>query len=300
MQAGYVVVDDFFDGAEELRAGFEAHFRDPDSHGHAHQVWNYWYVPETYTYLRTRPDKVVPPPLVARFLDRLNGWATAALGLSTRQAPWLSLYVDGCGQAIHNDSAAGQMGYVFSITRWAERTFLGGETLLFRPENYWETDRMTRSGAAASFYDRVESRFNRLLVFDDRVIHGVQPVQGTMDPLRGRVVLHGHLSAGAVAVRGALTPDRVTDRLGPVLDRLRAVAAEHSGRVHGFVTLRVVVAPDGGVAELAPLCDLILPLSSDREPVGAFHRAVADAIHRVTFPPAAGPSEVILPVVVGG
>ena len=30
---------------------------------------------------------------------------------------------------------------------------------------------------------------HQLVVFDDRIIHGVQPVQGTMDPLQGRVDL---------------------------------------------------------------------------------------------------------------
>jgi hypothetical protein len=79
--------------------------------------------------------------LVAQFVKRLNSWAGATLGSSTRLNPWLSLYVNGCGQTIHNDASAGQMGFVYSLTKWDERNFLGGETLLFRPEHYWESAR---------------------------------------------------------------------------------------------------------------------------------------------------------------
>ncbi|HEX4613667.1 MAG TPA: hypothetical protein VH092_36130 [Urbifossiella sp.] len=191
-------------------------------------MWNYWYVPDTYTYLRTDPGKVIPEPLLAQFKQRLDAWARATLGLSTSLDPWLSLYVDGCGQTIHNDSLNGQMGYVYSLTRWEGRTFLGGETLLFRPENYWETERVKTSGAGTSFYDKVPSRFNQLLVFDDRVIHGVQPVQGTMDPLAGRVVLHGHLKAAAWALAGPLSEDAARAALSATLDRLRALAHEYA------------------------------------------------------------------------
>src|SRR5579883_2642709 len=207
MQNGYLIVENFFDGAGEIRSAYEAHFRNPQAHSREHQVWNYWYVPETYTYLKTMPANVIPEPLVARFMNRVNTWAVAALGLSTRQHPYLSLYVNGCGQAIHNDALAGQMGYVYSITRWDERNFLGGETLLFHPVNYWETERIKTAGAGTSFYEKVPARFNQLLVFDDRVIHGVQPIQGTMDPLQGRVVLHGHLKADVVVINGPLSPD---------------------------------------------------------------------------------------------
>ena len=37
----------------------------------------------------------------------------------------------------------------------------------------------------------VEPRFNRLTVFDGRYPHGVRVVEGTRDPVKSRVVLHG-------------------------------------------------------------------------------------------------------------
>jgi hypothetical protein len=299
MKDGYVVVEQFFDAAADLRAAFEGHFRDPQAHAGDHQVWNYWYVPDTYTYLKTDPLKVLPRPLVARFVERLNTWAIGTLGLSTRANPWLSLYVDGCGQAIHNDAAAGQVGYVYSITRWDERNFLGGETLLFRPGHYWQTERIRSAGAGTAFYDKVPARFNQLLVFDDRVIHGVEPVQGTMDPLRGRVVLHGHLRAEALAVGGGLDVESVVRAIGPALEQVRALARRDGPLLHGFVTLRLSIREDGTVAAVRALCDRVLPVSPDTSRVEPFKADVVGLLSAVRFPPAPGASELTLPVLVG-
>src|SRR4051794_24859783 len=102
MQNPYVVVEQFFDGADEVRAAFEAHFNDAHKHTPQHQVWNYWYVPEMYTYLRTSPARLMPEALINRFMQRLNDWAMTALGLSSPFHPWMSLYVNGCGQGLHN------------------------------------------------------------------------------------------------------------------------------------------------------------------------------------------------------
>jgi hypothetical protein len=262
-------------------------------------VWNYWYVPDSYTYLRTNPGKVIPEPLIAQFMERLNSWGRATLGLSTPYNPWLSLYVDGCGQTIHNDSLNGQMGYVFSITRWEGRTFQGGETLLFRPENYWETERIKTSGAGTSFYEKVPSRFNQLLVFDDRVIHGVQPIYGTMDPLAGRVVMHGHLEAKGWILSGPLPEDAARNALAGALERVRALAHEHARLFHGFQTLRLTIQPDGRVSSVQPLVDRLLPLSPDKSRLEPYRQQVVQLLSAPRFPPAHAPTELTLPVLVG-
>jgi hypothetical protein len=300
MQQPYMVVEQFFDGADEMRAAFEAHFAEPHRHTPQHQVWNYWYIPELYTYLRTNPAKIMPESLVTRFLQRLNNWAASTLGLNTPFHPWISLYVSGCGQGLHNDSLNGQMGYVYSLTKWEGRNFQGGETILFRSENYWETDRIKTAGAGASFYNKVPSRFNQLLVFDDRVIHGVAPIMGTMDPVAGRVVLHGHLKAESAILTGALPVGVVRAAAASVQDRLRALLQEHAQLFHGFMTLRLHIGPEGRVAFVQPLCDRILPLSHDTGKLEAFKTEISQLVASVPFPAAHGPSELTLPVIVGG
>jgi hypothetical protein len=301
MQDPYVVADQFFDGASTMRAEFEAHFREPHRHSSKHQVWNYWYVPELYTYLRTNPANIMADSLIAAFLQRLNSWAMGTLGLSTERQPWLSVYVDGCGQGLHNDSLNGQMGYVFSITKWDKKNFLGGETLLFRAENYWESGRIKSSGAGVTFYDKVPSRFNQLLVFDDRVIHGVQPIQGTMDPVEGRVVLHGHLTAESGNLTGALaaTGEAAVDATSGAMEKIDALTGEQAHLFHGFLTVRLMIRPDGRVASVKRLCDRILPLTADKSSLEPLKAEVERLLSGVVFPSSSGTSEMTVPVLVG-
>ncbi|MGL6074878.1 MAG: hypothetical protein ACRC8S_12015 [Fimbriiglobus sp.] len=294
----YHIVESFFSEAEGIRAGFESHFANPQNHRSQHQVWNYWYVPEAYTYLKTDPVKIISAELLQRFMARLNGWAMQTLGLSTQSQPYLSLYVNGCGQTIHNDSAAGQMGYVFSITRWDQRNFLGGETILFHPENYWQSERMTRSGAGSSFYQLVPSRFNQLLVFDDRVIHGVQTIQGTMDPLQGRLVIHGHLRADSIAILGPLRQAEVSPILDPAIRQTRGLTAEVKAKVSGFVTYRMTIAQNGTVRNIEPLCDRLLPLSQDHEPIQSLRNSLLKLLADLVFPATQTETKITIPIVV--
>lgn len=299
MQKGYIVVENFFGGSEEMRAAFEAHFSNPHTHTPQHQVWNYWYVPDQYTYLRTNPGKIIPEQLISNFVQRLNQWASSALGVTARSNPWLSLYVNGCGQGLHNDSLNGQLGYVYSLTRWDQRSFLGGETILFHPENYWETERIKTSGAGASFYDKVPARYNQLLVFDDRIIHGVQPLQGTMDPRAGRVVLHGHLKAEEGILNGALTGDAILKVWPPVLEKIQALTQQHRHIFHGFMTLRLSIQADGHVASVQCLCDRILPLSADKSRLEPMKQSIVQLLAALVFPSASGASQFTLPILVG-
>ena len=299
MRDGFQIADDFFDGAAEMRAAFEAHFADPARHTAEHQVWNYWHIPNLYTYLRAVPHRVVPEPLFHRFMLRLNAWAMGALGLSTRSMPWLSLYVNGCGQSLHNDAAGGQVGYVFSLTRWDARTFVGGETLILRADDYWGSERMAVARHAEAFCERVPSLFNRLLIFDDRLIHGVVPIQGTMDPLAGRVVIHGHLRANQAALTGGLTPQQSSQAAAPTLERVGTLARDHADRLHGFITLRLLIEPDGRVSGVRPLCDRLVSLKRDPADAERFTRDVFALLTGIAFPAAAVPSELTLPVLVG-
>src|SRR5215475_11884082 len=103
VSASHLVVDDFLraDVARSLRADIDAHFRDPQNHGSAtHQVWNYWFVPDCYTYMRTDPQKIIAPPKVDGFMAALRNWSLKTLGLGKVSHPYLSLYVDGCRQVL--------------------------------------------------------------------------------------------------------------------------------------------------------------------------------------------------------
>jgi hypothetical protein len=71
-----VVIDGFL--PEELATGMRAdiagHFAEPHQQSHVQQVWNYWFVPQLCTYLRTAPQKVIHGDRVARFHAALQAF----------------------------------------------------------------------------------------------------------------------------------------------------------------------------------------------------------------------------------
>ena len=128
------IVDAFLDPDEAgvLRGHFESHFAEPREHSPAtHQLWNYWHVPDRYTYLGTSPEKVIPRSLVDGFHARLSQWALETLGLGFVTWPNLRLYVQGCCQHPHDDAADGRFGFVYSLTPDTRRS-RGGETIVMR------------------------------------------------------------------------------------------------------------------------------------------------------------------------
>lgn len=259
MSAPYYTVQNFLPNADQLRQGIDRHFAEPHKHGPQHQVWNYWYVPNSYTYLRTAPEKVIERGLIEQFLARLNTYVLDNLGLEQVTWPYLSLYVDGCGQTVHNDSRNGAFGYVYSLTRWDQRRFSGGETQIFHEQDYWRSGRFREAGAGTSFYDLVPAQFNQLLLFDDRMMHGVPTVRGTADPREGRLVLHGHVSTRGPSLRGALTsvPQAVA-QVQELQTQISEFTTAQRGRFHGFATFALEIEPGGTVQKVRPLVDRVL------------------------------------------
>src|SRR5689334_18027768 len=154
MRASRFIIPDFFDRGAEMRQAVERHFDDPYAHrSETHAVWNYWYVPGSYTFLRAEPARIFESALLAAFTQRLRDWSLEHLGLDVLSHPRLSLYVNGCGQTFHNDNGNGRWAYVYSLTRWDQRSFTGGETGLFMEESYWDSERCTHTRGAERLFD---------------------------------------------------------------------------------------------------------------------------------------------------
>ena len=290
------VVDDFLPAelAAAMRQDIDAHFAEPGAHrADTHQVWNYWHVPELYTYLRTNPEKVIGRDHVASFVAALRAWSTAALGMGNVTWPYLSLYVAGCRQALHNDAVNGRVAFVYSLTGNGRRT-IGGETLVFREGDPFRA-RLAQASAGRGFYDVIEPQFNRLVIFDDRLPHAVERVEGSMDPVEGRFVLHGHLSESGT-VNGALPVALVESAVSELLDGFGASCAARLALYQGPLVLRFVVSSRGTVETCDILVDRVVHPDighSEWEPLRT------DLIQRLTalkFPRAAGSTTVIQPL----
>jgi hypothetical protein len=299
--APLIVVDGFLpaDLALEMRRDIDSHFSSPEQHcAETHQVWNYWFVPDSYTYLRTAPEKVIERARIDAFHNALRNWSIAMLGMAKVTWPYLSLYVSGCRQNWHNDSVNGRFGFVYSLTRDERRT-IGGDTLV-RHETDPYRAHLARAGAGRKFFQVIEPRFNRLVIFDDRLPHSVERVDGSMDPVEGRFVLHGHLSEGGTILQGALSEDMVA---GPLLGLLRQITEEWSAEValyNGPLILRLTIAAGGAVAACRVMVDRVIHPDPGHVEWEALREKLVARFEALRFPPAAGETVLIQPLLFGG
>jgi hypothetical protein len=280
----FVVVDDFLphDQGVSMRGDIDSHFSKPGDHlPDTHQVWNYWHVPGSYTYLRTTPEKVIALPKVEAFVTALKTWAGLNIGLAGVTWPYLSLYVPGCLQGLHNDSTNGRLGYVYSLTR-NDRKTIGGETVLVHDRDLFRT-LLDQPAAGVGLYDLVEPRFNRLTLFDDRIPHAVQRLDGSMDPLEGRFVLHGHISEGGVVARGALDAETIKERIVDLFEELRGSAGTD---VHGPFVVQLEISANGTVHSARPILDRLA--SRNGVDLDRLRATIIEQIGAVELPAASG------------
>jgi Rps23 Pro-64 3,4-dihydroxylase Tpa1-like proline 4-hydroxylase len=276
----FVIVDDFLPEEDSLsiREDIEKHFSNPDKHSPSvHQVWNYWYVPASYTYLRTTPEKVIAREKVQRFVERLRTWSAQNLGFANVTWPYLSLYVPGCVQGLHNDSTNGRLGFVYSLTPNSRQT-IGGETVLVQDRDLFRSN-LNRAAAGIGLYDLVPPQFNRLILFDDRIPHAVQRVDGSMDPLEGRIVLHGHISEAGVVAEGALRGEVIQATINDALAEVRDFV---DSTVNGPLVFQLEIGATGKVEASRILLDRLA--SSDSEDLDALRGEITERIGAVQFP----------------
>lgn len=301
MSSPPLIVTDGFLPAElalQMRGAIDEHFANPQAHRpETHQVWNYWFVPELYTYLRASPERVIGQEWAAAFHEALRRWSIATLGMANVTWPYLSLYVPGCRQGWHNDSLNGRFGFVYSLTRDLRRT-LGGETLVRRETDSFRGN-LIQPQAGRGFYETVEPRFNRLLIFDDRLPHAVERLEGAMDPAEGRFVLHGHVSEGGPIVEGTLPAAAIAGPIGDVLRGFRDEAAAAAGLYHGPLVVRLWVGQTGSVTDCHVLLDRVMHPDPGHADWERMCERLLERFRAAKFPPAAGETVITQPVAFG-
>jgi hypothetical protein len=297
----YQVVDNFLPNklAQDLRNAINTHFADPYTHQpNTHQIWNYWFVPNKYAYMRTAPERLLGHANVESFLEALRQWSLDTLGLGEISRPFLSLYVPGCRQGLHNDAGNGRFAFVYSLTLDVRDT-LGGRTIFLKDADVIRR-RLRVPSSSDHFCEFIEPRFNRLIVFDDRLVHGVERVDGSMDPLHGRFVMHGHIrEAGPLASGGLsieLLSQGIRDAVNDFLDENLACAS----LCHGPLVIRFKISTSGKVIDCRKVLDRVVcenDAIADRAPL---QTNLVNRLKRQIFPRASKPTVVTLPVTFGG
>jgi hypothetical protein len=296
MKKHFWVKDGFSHEAKALRRVFAEKFENPRAARNDRFVWDFWHVPDQYTLVRTPAAAFFPQKIFRNFLGQLGGWAQETLGCSALTPPWLSYYIDGCEQKLHSDVPHGPWAYVFSLSP-QKRIFRGGETLILKPEtlSYWRNFQDSQDREIKSFVDRIEPKFNRLVVFDPRFPHGVTPVSGTMDPREARLVIHGWFTDPKPYLEGALSARQVAPVLDEVVARFVNSLAPY-GRWHGILSLRLKVKKDGSAVLERILADTLVPVAADPADEKRIRTELLKAFAKLRFPKAKGPTAITLPL----
>lgn len=291
-----LITDNFSRLGKTLRAEFDTKFADPKTTRPDRFVWDFWNVPGQYTHLRTPAEHFFSARAYSQFLRDLGDWARANLGCSAITPPWLSYYVEGCEQRLHSDVPHGPWAFVYSLSP-RTRKFTGGETLLLRPQtlDYWRSFADSTDRELNSFVERIAPRFNRLVVFDPRIPHGVTRVAGTMDPREARLVLHGWFTDPRPCIDGALSARQVAPVLDDAVGSFSAAIAA-LGVWHGILSLRIIVGPGGATAGVRILADTLVAVQGDPGEAARIRRLAVRTFGTLLFPRAARGSSITLPL----
>lgn len=290
------IENNFSRHAPALRAAFDKRFHDPKETRSDRFVWDFWHVPDQYTLARTPADAFFPRATYQAFLQELGAWGRENLGCTAITPPWLSYYIEGCEQKLHSDVPHGPWAFVFSLSP-RKPLFRGGETLLLRPEtlDYWPQFSSQEDRELHSFVEQIPSRFNRLLVFDPRLPHGVNRVSGTMDPREARLVMHGWFTDPKPCLVGPLTAKQVA----PVLDEAVELCSktwEQMGIWHGVMSLRLHVKANGAVSECRALANTLVPMESTSASAAQIFGIAKKAFLGLRFPKAKSATAITLPM----
>lgn len=300
MRKSVLTVDKFSKEAQPLRAHFEERFRDPRSTRTDRFVWDYWHVPGQYTALRTPAWQFFSKKIYESFHNQLVWWGRKNLGCHDVSPPWMSCYVDGCGQELHGDLPHGPWAFVFSLTPWTKRTFKGGETMLLREEilSYWQGFDSNRGLEQGDIVQTVPALFNRLTVFDPRIPHGVRKVEGPHDLLEGRLVIHGWFVQPRPFIEGPLSTTALQSMIDDLSGELNRLLTEGLD-VRGTMGLQFSVGKDGRPGRVVALSNSIRHPGADKRIEKALFKHVSEFIGASGFGKQRAPSSVTLPLIFG-
>ena len=306
-QAAHLRVTDSFLAAPQalgLRGAYERKMGNPRETRADRFVWDMWHVPGQYTQLRTPAhDFFESEKLYEEVESALLDWGRRELGVSALSPLWLSLYVAGCGQELHADVPHGPWAFVLSLSP-KERRFSGGETFILQPHvlDMWRGFQAGAVTEEQQLATRVAPEFNRLTVFDARFPHGVTRVDGTMDPMHGRLVLHGWFLEPTPFFEGALSEEDATDALSGALEPLFAALADEDQAplANGVLVVRIHIDAGGSVTDIRALSDTLRPhpgCGDIDEARSVLLALVQQHLQPALFPQAEGTSRVTMPLV---
>lgn len=290
--------DGFYPGARALRGYFDQQFADPTSVDGKRFVWDFWHVPDQYRLLRTPAYHYFPRKMYDEFHRHLVAWGRRTLGCWDISPPWLSAYVDGCFQEFHADVPHGPWAYVLSLCP-TRPMYRGGETELLRPEimSLWANQGRLANFEKSGILDSITPKFNRLTVFDGRVPHRVRRVDGPLSPEEGRLVIHGWFTRPKTYIDGFHPAARCEAALEEAFEEVAALVGSWDAHPTGTLSVFLKTGKDGDVREAKLLSNSVVTLFGERD--ARLDRAILEIYRKINFGRAKGPTEMVVPLVLG-
>ena len=297
MKSQRLLVDGFSKQATVLRSFFEKQFASPLKAHPKRFVWDYWNVPDQYRLIRTPAYHYFPKKLYQDFHSALVQWGRENLGCHDISPPWLSYYVEGCQQNLHSDVPHGPWAFVYSLSP-KDIKFSGGETFLLKSNllDYWSNYKEANDREQNSFIEKIESKFNRLVVFDPRVPHGVTEVRGVTDPREARLVIHGWFVEPRPYVVGGLHVNEVSAVLGPFLEGMGDLL-ESLSAIWGTLSLQLKVLRNGSVVSVKLLTNTLVSTSHQMNEVELLEKTILKDMKKLRFARAGKNSVLVVPLI---
>jgi hypothetical protein len=291
-----LIQNQFSKEAKALRKYFEGNFSVHKDVRSERFVWDYWYVKDQYQFLRTPAYHYFPPKMYQNFHSQLVQWGREVLGCHDVSPPWLSYYVEGMEQKMHSDVPHGPWAWVYSLTP-TKREFSGGETVILKPEtlDYWSNFLEEEGREQDSYIEHLKPDFNKLIVFDPRLPHGVTPVRGTADPLKGRLVIHGWFVEPRPYVVGGLSTSKVQRALQPALVEMSQILSQLQ-HFHGTMSFRLSVSDSGEVKSFKWLTDTLVSLSQNETELRQIRGWLKSRFSNTSFPKTSSQSQITIPL----
>ena len=298
MTRDLIVQDRFFPGAQKLRGEFEGRFENPHQSTPGRFVWDWWHVPAQYTLLRTPAYHFFSKKIYDTFHQQLAQWGREHLGCHDISPPWLSCYVDGCEQRLHADVPHGPWAFVYSLTPWTQRTFRGGETLLMNSAvlEYWNKFPIHEGVEEDKLLRKVAPKFNRLVVFDPRIPHGVRPINGSADPREGRLVIHGWFMNPRPYIQGPLKERALSQAIAEISDSMQRNISRGTISAHGTLCVRFGVSAAGKASSFSFPTDNLRSRANDSGEIRRIKSDITRLLSAFHFPRHSKTSKVTLPL----
>ncbi len=298
MSKPYILVDRFFSDASKMRSHFEDRFANSREARSDRFVWDWWHVPGQYTALRTPAYHYFPKKLYENFHTQLVWWGRRNLGCHDISPPWMSCYIDGCRQDLHGDLPHGPWAFVFSLTPWNKRQYRGGETMLLRDNvlSYWNSGAGQDGLERKDIFTEIPPLFNRLTVFDPRIPHGVNLVEGVRDPREGRLVIHGWFVQPRPFIEGPLSENEVAHVIRDLTGSLQKLFAQGM-EIQGVLSLRLSVSVGGRITGVKKLTDSLRHPQRNKRLERALATHIQTFLKKVSFRTRKQSSTVTLPLI---